>query len=65
MGAAVANRIRPSPGVRVAAYTDDPETHKRQPLSNYMEEKDVDGKHYVTFKQEFIDKIMSFRRGSK
>lgn len=65
VGAAVAQRIRPLPVARVTANTDDPETHKRQPLPSYMEEKEVDGVHYVTFKQEFIDKITSLRRGQK
>lgn len=65
VGAAVANRIRPLPAIRVTANTDDPETHKRQPLPAYIEEKEVYGKHHATFKQEFIDKIMSFRGDSK
>lgn len=65
VGTAVAQRIRPLPVIRVEANIDDPETHKRQPLSDYMEEKDVNGVHHVTFKQEFIDKIMLFRGVSK
>jgi len=59
---AVAQRIAPLPGLRVEADMDDPETHKRQPLPSYME---AHGDGSVTFKTEFMDKIRSFRRGSK
>ncbi len=65
VGAAVAQRISPLPGLRVTAYTDDPETHKRQPLPDYMEEKKENGTNYVTFKQGFIDKIKSLQRKLK
>ncbi|MFA6535803.1 MAG: hypothetical protein WCT25_00035 [Candidatus Paceibacterota bacterium] len=65
VGKAVAQRIRPLPGLRVEADTDDPKTHKRQPLLSYMEEKSENGTNYVIFRQEFIDKIMSFRGASK
>jgi len=62
IGKAVAQRIRPLPCLRVEADMDDPEIHKRQPLQAYMVPHE-DGT--VTFKTEFIDKIRSFRRGSK
>lgn len=65
VGKAVAQRIMPLPGLRIEANMDDPEIHKVQPLPSYIEKKDVDGVHYVTFKQEFIDKTISFRGGSK
>lgn len=57
VGKAVAQRIMPLPGLRVEADTDDPEIHKRQALPAYIEQhQDVD-LTYVTFKNEFIDKI--------
>jgi hypothetical protein len=62
VGKAVAQRIVPLPGLRVEADMDDPETYKRQSLPSYMEAHE-DGS--VTFKTEFMDKIRSFRRGSK
>ena len=61
VAAAVAQRIRPFPGLRVTADMDAPETHKRQHLPDYMEEKTENGTQYVLFKQEFIDKIQSLR----
>jgi len=54
VGKAVAQRIRPLPGLRVEADMDDPEIHKRQPLQTYMVSHE-DGT--VTFKTEFIDKM--------
>jgi hypothetical protein len=65
VGEAVAERIMPLPGLRVEADTDDPRIHIRQPLPSYMEQKKENGMDYVTFKQDFIDKIRSFRGGSK
>ncbi|OIO34226.1 MAG: hypothetical protein AUJ18_02105 [Candidatus Hydrogenedentes bacterium CG1_02_42_14] len=62
VGKAVAQRIRPLPGLRVEADMDDPEIHKRQPLQTYMVPHE-DGT--VTFKTEFIDKIRSLRKGLK
>jgi hypothetical protein len=59
---AVAQRIVPLQGLRIEVDTDDPDTHKRQPLPSYMEIQE-NGK--VTFKTEFIDKIRSFRGVSK
>jgi hypothetical protein len=53
----VAQRIVPLPGLRVEADTDDPEIHKRQALTAYMEQHQDGGMTYVTFKNEFIDKI--------
>lgn len=54
---AVAQRIVPLPGLRVEADTDDPETHKRQPLPAYMEQRQDNGNIYITSKAEFTDKI--------
>lgn len=65
VGAAVAQRIMPLPELRIVADMDDPDTHKRQPLPSYMDEKNENGTRYITFKQEFIDKIMSLRGGTK
>jgi hypothetical protein len=65
VGAAVAQRIRPLPGLRVVVYMDDPETHKKQALPSYMEVKDENGTHYICFKKEFIDALNSFRKKSK
>lgn len=57
VGKAVAQRIVPLPGLRIEADTDDPEIHKRQPLPAYMEEHKDGDRTYITFKNEFIDKI--------
>lgn len=57
VGKAVAQRIVPLPGLRVEADTDDPEIHKRQPLPAYMEEYKDGDQTYITFKNEFIDRI--------
>lgn len=65
VGAAVAQRIRPLPGLRVTANTNEPGIHKPEPLPNYIEEKNENGVNYVTFKQEFVDKFKSFRERSK
>ena len=62
VGKAVAQRIVPWPGLRIEADMDDPEVHKRQPLPSYMESHE---NGTVTFKTEFINKIRSFRGGSK
>jgi len=65
VGKAVAQRIMPLPGLKVEADTDDPEIYKRQPLPSYMEQSQDGESTYVTFKPDFIDKIRSFRGGSK
>ncbi len=65
VGSAVAQRIMPLPGLRIDANMDDPNIHQRQPYPSYIEEREENGSRYVTFKQEFIDKMMSFRRASK
>jgi len=57
VGKAVAQRIRPLPGLRVEADTDDSDIHKRQPLPTYMEERKEGECTYVTFKTEFINKM--------
>lgn len=57
VGKAVAQRIMPLPGLRIEADTDDPEIHKPQPLPSYMEQHQEDGRTYVTFKTEFIEKM--------
>lgn len=46
---AVAQRIRPLSRLRITADMDDPETHKRQTLPSYIEEKNENGKHYLFF----------------
>lgn len=61
VGAVVAQRIRPLPGLRIVAYTDEPGIHKPQTLPNYVEEKSENEVSYVTFKEEFVDKFKSFR----
>lgn len=57
VGKAVAQRIKPTPGLRIEANTDDPEIHKRQILPSYVEEKKKDGNVYIFFKPDFIEKF--------
>ncbi|MCG2688292.1 hypothetical protein L6250_01510 [Candidatus Parcubacteria bacterium] len=57
VGKAVAQRIRPIPGLRIEADTDDQEIHKRQSLPLYVEEKEKDGSVYISFKPAFIEKF--------
>lgn len=59
VGKAVAQRISPLPGLRIEANTDDQEVHKRQPLPAFMEEMKMDGKAYVSFKPDFVEKFIS------
>lgn len=55
---AVAQRIAPTPGLRIEADTDDPDIHKRQPPSTFLEEKKIDGSVYLSFKTGFIEEFM-------
>jgi len=57
VGKAVAQRIRPIPGLRIEADTDDQEIHKRQPLPPYLEVKKENGHTHITFKPDFINKF--------
>ncbi len=57
VGKAVAQRIRPTPGLRIEADTDDQEIHKRQPLPSYLEEIEKDGKIYTVLKSDFINEF--------
>jgi len=50
VGKAVAQRIRPLPGLRIEAETDDPEVHNSQPLPKIMEETKNGASTYVRFK---------------
>jgi len=57
VGKAVAQRIKPLPGLRIEANTDDQEIHKIQPLPSYLEKKKEGGSVYITFKPDFINKF--------
>ncbi|MBI4132690.1 MAG: hypothetical protein HY473_01135, partial [Candidatus Sungbacteria bacterium] len=57
VGKAVAQRIQPSPGLRVEANTDDQEIHKRQQLPSFLEERKEGNSAYIAFKPEFITKF--------
>lgn len=58
VGKAVAQRIVPLPGLRVEADTNNPEIHKRQPLPTFLEEHKDSDRTYITFKKDFVDKMI-------
>jgi len=62
---AIAQRIRPIPGLRIEADTDNQEIHKSQPLPEYLEEIERDGKKYIIPKSDFINKFRKAVKRSK
>jgi hypothetical protein len=59
---AIAQRIVPLPGLKIEADMDDSEIHKPQSIPSYMEEQKENGKTYILFKSEFIDKINKIKK---
>lgn len=62
---AIAQRIRPTPGLRIEANTDNQKIHKPQPLPEYLEEIKRDGKKYIIPKSDFINKFRKDVKRSK
>jgi hypothetical protein len=65
VGKAVAQRICPHPGLRIEADMDNPEIHKQQPIPEYMEEIQVDGKTFVRFKKAPLEDFMKLLKEKK
>ncbi len=53
----IVHRIRPYPSRSIEATIDDGELHRRQPLPTYMEETEINGQSYVSFKEHFVKEL--------
>ena len=65
VGKAVAQRIRPTPCLRIEANTDKSEIHKRQILPAYLEEIEKGGKKCIIPKPSFIKEVKKIARQTK
>ena len=62
---AIAQKIVPKPQLRIEANMYDPSINKKQPMPSSMEERINNGLTYITFKQEFIDKVKKYNDAKK
>lgn len=62
VGKAVAQRIHPTPHVRIEADIDDPNVHKKQPLPSYLESGEANKNTYLSFKPDFIKNFIKRKK---
>lgn len=60
----VVNRLRPYPARTIEVALSDPVLRQNSPLSDYTEEAKIDGKTFISLRQDFVKKLTTAMRKS-